>query len=190
MHCNSGDKPTVFFTPKLSNQRGEYKSDKAPIEVSEEKESVGSYAKYNARGMTLTFANGSKATYVNYRLDNTGQNIQFWSCGANDWDNRQPDGTYPVFYPLSNGAITNIDRTKGCPPPYPTGEECVLKVRYQGEIIFSTKINCGSGYDVACNGKCKPGEIECPKPGYPGYCCISCQGTASRISNLGAKIRG
>jgi hypothetical protein len=87
------------------------------------------------------------------------------------------------------------------PDPYANNTgTCVYRVSFgsnesklkasstQGEVnrVYSQKIT----YKVSCNGKCLPGEIECPKPGYPGYCCISCQGTASKISNLRSKIRG
>lgn len=41
---------------------------------------------------------------------------------------------------------------------------------------------------VTCDDDCPPGQIKCEHPGYPGFCCIPCQGTASKINNLAAKI--
>ncbi|QLE55662.1 hypothetical protein [Nostoc sp. TCL26-01] len=41
---------------------------------------------------------------------------------------------------------------------------------------------------VTCDDDCKPGEIKCEHPGYPGFCCIPCQATASKINNLAARV--
>jgi hypothetical protein len=57
-----------------------------------------------------------------------------------------------------------------------------------GELIFKDK---GSNitFKVKCNDECLPGEIRCTTNKYPGYCCIPCPSTASKINNLAAKVR-
>jgi hypothetical protein len=186
LYCNESDKPKVKYKSQSKGERI-YESRVSPIEVILEPIKRNEYGSdYNAEGYTIKYANGQEGTVINHRLDASGQNIQFWSCGNSDWDNRQPDGTYPVFYPLGS-PIASIDTTKKCPPPIPP-QDYAIKIIYEGNVIFRDRSDTQITYEVIC-GNCPPNHIECKTNKYPGYCCIPCQPTASKINNLAAKVR-
>ncbi|RAM50390.1 MAG: hypothetical protein C6Y22_17495 [Hapalosiphonaceae cyanobacterium JJU2] len=44
-------------------------------------------------------------------------------------------------------------------------------------------------FTIGCDDGCPPGYLKCDSPNYPGYCCIHCKETASKINNLAAKTR-
>jgi hypothetical protein len=188
-YCEEGDKPKVKY--KFNNGTEQtYESPYSPIDVETGRLAKSSQNEdFDAEGFTLIYSDGQKKTLINYRTrisPTTGQNQeQYWSCGNDDWDNRQPDGTYPIWYnqPLT---VVGVDRTIKCPPPYPDGD-CYLRVKYQGSVIYEVKGECPLTFDVQC-GNCPAGTIECKSNKYPGYCCIPCQGTASKINNVAAKV--
>lgn len=184
-YCQEGDKPRVIY--KIDGTDKVFESKYSPIEVSVERGLKNEYGnKYNAEGKTIKFSNGQESTVIDYRLDSTGQNIQFWSCGNADWDNRQPDGTYPVFYPLTS-PIASIDTNKKCPPPTPP-QDYILTVKYNGSIIFADRSANPIDFEVIC-GNCPPGQCEHKTNAYPGYCCVDCASVATRINNLANKSR-
>ncbi len=189
-YCKVGDTPKVLFYPRDSTQQQQFISPYSPIEVVQETEAISDVGqKYNPLGFTINFSNGQKQTVVNYRYGSQPNTIQYWSCGATDWDNRQPDGSYPVFYSTNEASIVSIDTSVNCPLP-PTTNNCALKVRYQGSVIFAVSITCGSKFDVACSGKCPDGYIECKCDAYPGYCCIPCSEIRGGIAAATAALRG
>jgi hypothetical protein len=183
-YCEIGNKPKVEY--KKDGQVYTYLSDKSPIDIVLDKVQKNQYGDdYNAEGYTIQFSNGGEITVINHRT--SGNTIQYWSCGSTDWDNRQADGTYPVWYNLP-GAITQIDRSKGCPPPIPP-QDYIIKISHEGTLLYSDRSANPITYDVIC-GNCPPGQHECKTNKYPGYCCISCQKTSQRIDNLRGKLHG
>lgn len=189
-YCKEGDKPKVEFKFDDSPKRIYY-SKVSPIQIE-----TGRYAKddnnqdYDAEGFEILYSNGSKQTVINYRtrIDPTsGQpNIQFWSCGGKDWDNRQPDGSYSIWYPYPF-PVVGINRAVKCPPPYPDGD-CYIRVKFNNTLLFEARGKCPSESNVIC-GNCPPGQCEVKTDRYPGYCCVDCKSTASKINNLVSKAR-
>ncbi|MCF4968707.1 hypothetical protein [Nostoc sp. CMAA1605] len=183
--CNEGDKPKVRYQSKSRGKRV-YQSKVSPIEVLLEPIKKNEYGDdYNAEGYTITYANGDEQTVINHRtrIDPvSGQpQIQFWSCGSTDWDNRQSDGTYSVWYSYGS-PVANIDKSRGCPPPIPP-QDFSIKILYEGNVIFRDRSDTEITYEVDC-GNCPTGHIECKTPEYPGFCCIPCKETAAAINNL------
>lgn len=191
-YCEEGDKPRIEY--KFNDKDKQiYKPGFAPIEVVLDKAIKNNYGEdYNAEGFTIVTETGQEVTIINYRLRPTefgsasGYDIQYWSCGHDDWDNRQPDGSYSVWGRLES-PIARIDKTKKCPPPIPP-QDCIIKVLYQGQLLFSQRGECPIDYTVIC-GNCPPGYKECKTNRYPGYCCTKCSDVASKINNLVPKVR-
>ncbi|MGB3208247.1 MAG: hypothetical protein WBB28_24955 [Crinalium sp.] len=48
---------------------------------------------------------------------------------------------------------------------------------------------CPVKYEVACGEDCAEGYVKCPKPTYPGYCCLPCKSTANKVNKLGNKLK-
>jgi hypothetical protein len=65
---------------------------------------------------------------------------------------------------------------------------CSVEVFDQTGFIRKQFGDCPITYKFACGDECPDGHIKCEYPGYPGYCCIPCQATASKIRNLAAKV--
>ena len=78
-----------------------------------------------------------------------------------------------------NTAVLNPDYSKG-------GKFLVVK-NAQGNKIFEAEVK-DCDHEVSCGDECPPGHIRCEHKAYPGYCCIPCQGTASKINNLASKV--
>lgn len=188
-YCKSGDKPRVEYTFNGKNKRI-FQSQLAPINITTEqitKNDIG--AGFNAEGYTIITADGGRITVHNYRTQKNNTEIQFWSCGNTDWDNRQPDGSLPIWYPLTS-PIVSIDYSKKCPVPIkPSEYECVLKISYEGNQIYSDSGDCPLNFVVAC-GNCPNGYIECKTDAYPGYCCIPCNEIRNGIAAATSAIRG
>jgi hypothetical protein len=184
-YCNAGDKPRVEYTSP-SQGKQIFASPYSPIDVVLDRAKKNIYGNdYNAEGYTIILTNGQETTVINHRLRN-GNEIQFWSCGNTDWDNRQPDGTYPIWYPLPV-PIANIDQSRGCPPPIPP-QDYRIQVLYQGNVIFSDISDTPINYIVSC-GDCPANHIKCECPGYPGYCCIPCSEIRNGIAAATSAIR-
>jgi hypothetical protein len=189
--CKEGDKPKVKYKFNNSTEQ-RYESNLSPIEIETGRLTKSSQNEdYDAEGFTIVNASGGRATVINYRTrvgPTTGvQQIQFWSCGNDDWDNRQPDGTYPVWY-NQDAPIVGIDRTVKCPPPYPGGD-CYLRVKHQNSVIYEVRGECPLTFNIQC-GNCPPGHIECKCNAYPGYCCIPCSEIRNGIAAATAQLRG
>jgi hypothetical protein len=182
--CSNGDKPKVLYS--FNGDKKIFLPNVSPIDVETGKESVGAYSGYNAKGFTLVMVDGSRMPVINFRLVQNNRYIQYWSCGNNDWDNRQANGTYPVAYDIPN--IERIDYSRGCPPPYPP-EKCYLRVLSGGKQIFKDWGDCPVEFDVVCGDKCPPGHCKCPSPNYPGYCCLPCAQVARELASITAIAR-
>lgn len=183
LYCEEGNKPKVEYSFK--DKKGIFISKHSPIEVITLiglKNSNGD--KYNAEGFTINFVGGEKRSVINYRTQKGEKEIQYWSCGGSDWDNRQPDGTYPVWY--NSPGILSLDYSKKCPPPYPN-QDCILTVKYNEIILFSIRGECPLNFNVIC-GNCPQGTQECKHNAYPGYCCIPCESTVQKIKALALKV--
>lgn len=188
-YCTIGDTPKVIFTRKGESAVSYFETKYSPIDVSIGSEDI-SYTgqKFNASGFTINYSDGTKQTVVDYRYGSQPNTIQFWSCGGTDWDNRQPDGSYPVTYPLNGKTVSSIDTSTNCPVS-PGGVNCVLRVRYEGREIFSASVACGSNFEVACSGKCPPGYCQKTINEYPGYCCCNCAAMKAEIASVRNLVR-
>lgn len=64
-----------------------------------------------------------------------------------------------------------------------------LKITDEKGIILNRLFNEQPTFDVVCgDGRCPAGHQECPHKEYPGYCCIPCASTASKIKKLASKV--
>lgn len=66
---------------------------------------------------------------------------------------------------------------------------CRMIVSDESGEIFNKKFNKCPKYLVACDDDCPEGFIKCSSSTYPGYCCLSCKETASKILALGTKLQ-
>lgn len=204
-HCEPGNKPKVSYKFNSKKERY-YRSEKAPINIEigdEDKPDNGESKCYR-----VTFADATSRRAPGEFLEPNGTHTSFWIRAKEATSKVQlevnpsyyegmysyvliADGVQLSFPPryISAKPIPIVLNT-GNPncPPAPLVKNCTIKIFHQGSLIFKDSGDCPCTYDVACNGKCKPGEIECVKPGYPGYCCIPCQLTANKINNLANKI--
>lgn len=182
--CNAGDKPKIEYS--FNGVKRLFLPNVSPVDVETGTESVGAYAGYNPRGFTLIMSNGSEIPVINFRLVQNNRYIQYWSCGSNDWDNRQADGTYPIAYDIPS--IERIDYSRGCPPPYPP-EKCYIKVSSNGKQIFKDRGDCPVNFNVVCGDECPLGHCRCATQNYPGYCCLPCAQVAAELAGIAAIAR-
>ncbi|MEJ1937769.1 hypothetical protein WDZ92_46850, partial [Nostoc sp. NIES-2111] len=138
----------------------------------------------------LPFRSGGKLTdfkvtgVINTDTVN-GRQVANFSAQFKDGNGTVITGSAVGYYPGDEPKLVKILLPN---PEKPPEDICRLEVKdSNGKLIFSASGKCPTPYKVAC-GNCPPGQIECKSNHYPGYCCISCQGTASKIRDLAAKI--
>lgn len=207
-HCDPGNKPKVSYKFNGKNERY-YQSNQSPIDVEigeEDKPDDGESKCYK-----VTFTDATNRRAAGEFLESNGTQTSFWIRAKVATSEVRlevdpsfyagmyayvliADGVTLSFPPryISAASIPIVLNTgnPNCPPaPAPLKKNCTIKIFHEGALIFKDQGDCPCIYEVACNGRCKPGEIECPKPDYPGYCCIPCEGTANKINNLANKIR-
>ncbi|BDA73060.1 hypothetical protein CAL7716_072260 [Calothrix sp. PCC 7716] len=204
IHCKIGESAKVFYTfgddPK---KEFIYHAGTAPIEVVTGKEDnpniTGEMYAWNfstsANPRTtleqMPFAAKGKLTGFRVeRLINTATiaEVEYgnWECSFLDGDGNRQFGSAVGYYPNDTPKLVKLLRRE---EPLDS-DFCKLEVKtFTGETMFKVTGKCPVVYRVACLN-CPEGEIECTKSSYPGYCCIPCQDTASRIRNLGAKVNG
>ncbi|WP_414579595.1 hypothetical protein [Anabaena sp. CCY 9402-a] len=73
-------------------------------------------------------------------------------------------------------------------PNYSEGGKYLTIKNAQGVQIFKKQVK-DCNYKISCGDDCPDGQIKCTHNKYPGYCCIPCQSTASKINNLASKTR-
>ncbi len=189
-YCNEGDKPIITYSFKGKEKR--YKPGKAPITIETKEVPIEMPDNYDAQGYEIQFYSPNNFRNLNIIVlghkivppppesPEFGDGITWINCGDKDY---QPS---PIGIDLSTLVI---NRTVKCPVDKQGKVRCSIIVKHKGNLIFQEQGECPLVYSVQC-GNCADGEIECKKPTYPGYCCIPCQDTASRIRNLGDKING
>lgn len=101
------------------------------------------------------------------------------------------NGTNRVVGGDGNFSAGNVGiRSANFTPNTGTGWTIKIEDTLGRKLFEDSKMgNSPPTYEVACGDGCPPGYIKCEHPKYPGYCCIPCQGTASKINNLAAKVR-
>lgn len=190
-YCNEGQEPTVIYQFKDGGKK-EYKSKVSPIEVSVKEAPIQGTENYNFEGFEISFDipfNPSVRIVVrDYMLftypDPNNPSIiydviKFISCDATEFDEQDLAGI--GVYPETIVINPNIK----CPNP--AENKCTIEVKHEGQIIFKDQGNCPCSFKVKC-GNCDEGFIECPHPGYPGYCCIDCKGSAAKINSLAQMV--
>jgi hypothetical protein len=186
-YCQSGDKPTVKY--KFSGQNEKiFKSEFAPIVIETGQGTGNIYGEtYNPEGFTVVYVGGARETLINIRRHPTNPTwAQFWSCGNFDWDNRQSDGSYPIYY--TRPAIASIDHSQKCPPPY-AAQNCYIRILHQNIVIHLDRGTCPVTFTVSC-GNCPPGTEEHRTNIYPGYCCFDCNSLQAEIRALTNIVKG
>ncbi|RUT08427.1 hypothetical protein DSM106972_015950 [Dulcicalothrix desertica PCC 7102] len=186
-YCSEGDKPIVKYS--FNGVEKKFKSPKSPITIETKETPIEGSDSYQAEGFTITFysPNNSRfveATVLDYKvfkeeIDGILYNSIKWkNCG---------ETSFQSSVEIDPQTLT-IDATKKCPIDQQGKVRCSIIIRHQDLIIFQDQGQCPLIYSVQC-GNCASGEIECKSNTYPGYCCISCQGTSQRIKNLSNKIK-
>lgn len=186
-YCQPGDKPIIKYQFSGQNEKV-FKSQFAPITIQTGQAKGNIYGEdYNPEGFTIVYVNGIRQTVINYRINpaNAGL-IQFWTCGRSDWDNRQPDGTYSVWY--NNPGISSIDYSAKCPAPYPS-QNCFIRITHQNIVLHLDRGACPVTFTVNC-GNCPDGQEEHKTSIYPGYCCLDCRAIANEIRGITNIVRG
>ncbi len=66
---------------------------------------------------------------------------------------------------------------------------CTIVISKNGNTIFTDKGECPCSFNVACDDKCPDGYAKCISDNYPGYCCLPCSSTSSRIDSLTQMVK-
>lgn len=193
------------------NKQKIFESDKVPIEV------VTGLADDTLKA-TVNFSNGypgENPQTFNFTINappNIPQGLQtppeiYLISGY--WDDWGSVGSYSTGYgivksyggdspPLRIGSGYSINGTVVNVKPYECFARCELEWRWggckitissQGKKVFEETGACPVKFKVSCDDDCPPGDIRCEHPGYPGFCCIPCKGTADKINNLANRIK-
>lgn len=191
MVCQSGDSPTVEYKFGNGSLR-RYKTELAPIEVQSKLAPVEGSNNFSNDGFEFSFvpggSGGVRSTGIirDYRLFesiaarvNFGENfsgIEFIGCGQTRFGN------------TTSCDVTSfiINTSKKCPSPQI--QRCSIEIKHKGIIIFQDQGDCPCIFQIQC-GKCPEGSIECSKPTYPGYCCLSCSEIKSEIKSMTLALR-
>lgn len=203
LYCNIGDKPKVIYRASGDTKDKEYYAPIAPIDVNvipfenpnlpNETYAWNFSTALNPRaGLSqLTFrAKGKLTDFKVGNLINTdtvnGQQIGNWAASFKDGNGNIISGSAVGYYP---GDMPKLVKLLVPDPIKPPTDICQLQVKdINGKLLFTSSGKCPITYKVIC-GNCAEGEQECKTNKYPGYCCIPCQKTATRINNLAAKVR-
>lgn len=202
LYCDIGDKPKVIYRANGETKDSIYYSEVSPIDVTvvpyENPNLPGEIYAWNfstalnpRSGLSeLTFrAKGKLTDFKVGNLINTdtvnGQQIGNWSASFKDGDGNTISGSAVGYYPGDTPQLVKLL----VPGEKPPTDICQLIIKDSvGNQLFTASGKCPITYKVAC-GNCPPGQIECKTNKHPGYCCIPCQSTASKINNLAAKVR-
>lgn len=189
-YCRGGEQPKVKYKFANKNERV-YQSNYAPIDVSikESPKNIDTN-NYSNEGFKIkyTITDGNKLREDLVIAYNIGWNPEFGGY----WGLRTITCDRPNLPMQTSGGIAIypdsiiIDSSVKCPSS--THKKCTIEVKHKGIIIYSDQGNCPCTFSVQC-GKCLDGQHECSHSGYPGYCCIDCASTASKINNLVPKVR-
>jgi len=190
-YCKAGDKPTIDYQFNNGSKRV-YKSDFAPIDVTvKEAPKYIDADKYDNEGFQINYVitdrNQPRSTIV------IAYDVKLFPEFGGYWGLiRVPCGGNPAILSTFTGGVAiypdsiTVDKSVKC--PVASNKKCTIEVKHKGIIIYSDQGNCPCNFTIKC-GNCNDNEQECKSNKYPGYCCIPCQGTASKINNLAAKVR-
>ncbi|MBD2344171.1 hypothetical protein [Anabaena subtropica] len=204
LYCEIGDKPKVIYRANGDKEDSIFYAEVSPIDVSvvpvenpNLKDEIYAWnfsTNLNPRTTLQDMPFRAVGKLTAFRVTGTGsintvngQQIAEYSAEFRDGNGALITGSAVGNYPGDTPKLVKILIPNEDKPPE---DICRLEVRNtNGDLIFSASGKCPIPFKVAC-GNCPPGQIECKSNKYPGYCCIPCQGTAAKINNLAAKVRG
>ncbi|MDZ8227529.1 hypothetical protein [Nostoc sp. ChiVER01] len=69
--------------------------------------------------------------------------------------------------------------------------ECIIRIRNkEGKLLFKDSGQCPITFTVKCaKDKCPPGYVQCDTPKYPGFCCIPCKETGTKLKNIASTVK-
>lgn len=188
-YCNLGEKATVTYTNK-SGVVSQFITKNTPIDIEcSDQQRTGKYIfTLNDYGYT-TDCNSSGQLFTetviadSYQVTSTTNSGQYASC---PW--------YEVAFYIDADLVTSFKKTmrysvsQVSNPNYSPGGKVLIIRNAQGTKLLEQQVK-DCNYKVACGEECPGGHHKCKTNKYPGYCCIPCQQTASRINNLASKAR-
>ncbi|MBD2360047.1 hypothetical protein H6G36_02335 [Anabaena minutissima FACHB-250] len=202
LFCEIGDKPKVIYRVSGATEDSVFYAQTSPIDVNvvpfENPNLPGEiYAwnfstNLNPRSTLAELGFRAKGKLTDFSVGNllntdtvNGQQIGNWSASFKDGDGNTISGSAIGYYPGDTPTLVKLL----VPGEKPPTDICQLQVKDAGgTLLFTASGKCPINYKVACSN-CPDGQIECKHNKYPGYCCIPCQSTASKINNLAAKTR-
>jgi hypothetical protein len=168
-HCNEGDNPRVEYRFG-GGQKGVYQAITSPIEVTTSEGSPNTYNYFDAN------LPGNKS------FQGTRYELEFRDFCL--------QGQTRIAIYDGDSIVGSSCMAVGSLQIIPGEGGCKLTVKNSnGQQLFEVTGECPINYEVAC-GNCPPGYIECKTNKHPGYCCVPCQKTASKINNLATKVHG
>ncbi|MFB2770365.1 hypothetical protein ACE1AT_13900 [Pelatocladus sp. BLCC-F211] len=203
LYCKAGDKPKVIYRFKGDKNDSTFYSEISPIDVNsvpfenpnlpDEIYAWNFSTGLNPRTTLADMPFRAKGKLTNFKvtgLINTdtvnGVVNGNWSCQFQDGDGNIITGSAVGRYPGDEPKLVKILVPN---PDKPPEDICRLTVKNAlGNTIFTASGKCPITYRVVC-ANCPDGYQECQTDKYPGYCCIPCKETASKINNLVPKTR-
>ncbi|AFY54387.1 hypothetical protein Riv7116_1846 [Rivularia sp. PCC 7116] len=82
----------------------------------------------------------------------------------------------------SEGSLTVNDKNcilEGCE---------IIVYDKDGKQLYQNTGKSPCNVEIACDDDCPKGYLKCESNKYPGYCCLPCKDTASKIRDLGNKL--
>ena len=65
---------------------------------------------------------------------------------------------------------------------------CSIQIINSEGFIFTRSGECPINYEVSCGDDCPEGSHKCTHNKYPGYCCVPCKETGTRLKNMANKV--
>ncbi|MCC5640545.1 hypothetical protein LC593_32895 [Nostoc sp. CHAB 5844] len=196
-YCQSGNKAIVVYSFNGGKEK-KYKSKVSPIEVNTfdgyTRNIPGEIYAWNfstALNPQTTLEDmpfRAKGMLTNFQVTglintDTINGIEYgnWACSFVDGDANTITGSAVGYYPNDLPTLVKIQLSD-------TETICRLEAKdIDGNLLFSDNGKCPCNFTVQC-GNCPDGFVECPHPGYPGYCCIDCKGSAAKINALAQTV--
>lgn len=210
-YCEDKDTATVIYSfNKGEEKRYTAEKENLPLTVTKETVKITSGAKSSSR---FDFDGNNPGSYsftivapVEIPQEKGEEDIEIY-LESGTWDDYGGIGSYSTEIgivqtyggePLLVGTGRTIDGTVTNLEPvqcyadisldWRYEEGCKLVISHQGKILYEETGECPLDFNVVCDRDCPPGHLKCNSNKYPGYCCLPCKDTASKIRALGAKL--
>jgi hypothetical protein len=184
-YCTKGQTATLFyrFNGQLTNSQVSISDSPFDVQVGDS----------NNGGTCFKFSGQGKFNDYYYNFFACGISASWFDTGV--FLRPQINGGFPFdsIYGVRYGSQSIITVEKDTPDKnYQVlgncfncqGSSCKISIVSNGVKIWSAIGNCPVKYSVACGIGCPDGYIKCLKQEYPGYCCVDCASTKSRIDTL------